>query len=226
MAEIILHQWQVSPFCGKVRKILRLKGLPYRIENYNGLRATKAVQLSAAGKLPVPDVDGKRIPDSRAIAAYLDRRQPEPALYPPDPGDVAMARTFEDWAGESLYYYEMYFRAEYPAARSAAVAHLCADRPHWEQLIFAPLFSRTLRSKLKAHGFASRSKEDIEASFLGYMDDLDAMLQGRDWLVGGAQSIADIAVSAQIDEIVRMSHLAGRIGGLPRLSKWLARLAE
>lgn len=226
MAEVVLHQWQISPFCGKVRKILRLKGIPYRVENYNGLRATMVGKLTSAAKLPVLDLDGKRIPDSTAIAAYLNERQPEPALYPSDRCDAAMARIIEDWADESLYYYEMFFRVEFPPARSAAVAYLCADRPSWEQLVFAPIFSRTLRKKLKEHGFAGRSREDVEASFLRHLDDLEAMLQKRDWLVGDVQSIADIAVSAQIDEIVRTSHLASRIGSLPRLSTWLARLAE
>lgn len=226
MAETVLHQWQVSPFCNKVRKILRLKNIPYRVENYNGLRATKVGKLTPAGKLPVLDIDGKRIADSTAIALYLDVRQPQPALYPPEPRDAALARLLEDWADESLYYYEIFFRVEFDAARSAAVAHLCAGRPQWEQLVFAPLFSRTLQRKLKEHGFAGRSKEEVEATFLGHLDDLEAMLQDRLWLVGDGPSIADIAVSAQIDEIVRTSHLAGRIGGLPRLSQWLARLAE
>lgn len=113
MAEVVLHQWQISPFCGKVRKILRLKGIPYRVENYNGLRATMVGKLTSAAKLPVLDLDGKRIPDSTAIAAYLNERQPEPALYPSDRCDAAMARIIEDWADESLYYYEMFFRSNF-----------------------------------------------------------------------------------------------------------------
>ncbi len=226
MADVVLHQWQVSPFCAKVRKMLRHKGVAFRVENYHGLLAGKAAKLSAAGKLPVLDFDGLRVADSTAIAVFLDERLPAAPLYPADPAEAAMARIFEDWADESLYVYEIFFRAEYPEARAAAVALLCEGRPAWEQRLFAPLLVRTLRRRLQACGFRSAAKAEIETAFLRHMDDLDALLATRDWLVGRQPSIADIAVSAQIDEVVRTSHLAGRLRALPRLSAWLARLAE
>ncbi len=49
--EVLLHQWEMSPFCNKVRRILEYKGIAYRVENYNGLLARKAARLSAAGTL-------------------------------------------------------------------------------------------------------------------------------------------------------------------------------
>jgi glutathione S-transferase len=226
MAEVVLHQWEVSPFCAKVRGMLRHKGVAFSVENYHGLLAGKAAKLSPGGKLPVLDIDGRRVADSTVIARYLDERQRTPPLYPADPEQAALARIFEDWADESLYCYEIFFRAEYPEARRATVAHLSAGRPAWEQRLFAPLFTRTLRRKLKANGFRVEARAEIEASFLRYMVDLDVLLARRDWLVGDAASIADIAVAAQVGEVVRTSHLAARIRALPRLSAWLARLAE
>jgi len=226
MTEVVLHQWQVSPFCAKVRRMLRHKGIAFSVQNYHGLLASKAAKLSAAGKLPVLDIDGRRIADSTAIARFLDERQPTPPLYPVDPAQAAMARILEDWADESLYCYEIFFRAEYPEARRVAVAHLCAGRATWEQRLFAPLFVRTSRRKLKANGFRVEAKAEIEAAFMRHLEDLDVLLAQRDWLVGNAASIADIAVAAQVDEVVRTSHLAPHIRALPRLSDWLARLAE
>ena len=226
VAEAILHQWHVSPYCAKVRKMLRHKGISFRVQNYHGLLAGQAAKLSAAGKLPVLDCDGQRVADSTAIALFLDDRVPEAPLYPRDPAQAAMARIFEDWADESLYGFEIFFRAEYPEARAAAVALLCEGRPKWEQRLFAPLFIRTLRRRLKATGFRSENKAEIEAAFLRHMADLDALLAQQDWLGGDRLSIADIAVSAQVDEVVRTTHLAGRILALPHLSGWLARTAE
>lgn len=226
MAEVVLHQWHISPYCAKVRKMLRRKGIAFRVQNYHGLLAAKASKLSAAGKLPVLDIDGRRIADSTTIAQFLDALQPEPSLVPADSAQAALARVFEDWADESLFNFEMFFRAEYADARSACVAHLCEGRPAWEQRLFAPLFARTLRRRLKAVGFRAEAKADIEAAFLRHMADLDALLAQRDWLVGDDMSIADIAVSAQVDEVLRTSHLAERIRALPRLSAWLPRMAE
>lgn len=224
--QVVLHQWQVSPFCAKVRKMLRRKGVAFRVENYHGLLAGKAAKLSAAGKLPVMDFDGQRVADSTAIAVFLDERLPAAPLYPGDPAEAAMARIFEDWADESLYTFEIFFRAEYPEARAAAVALLCEGRPAWEQRLFAPLFTRSVRRRLRAAGFRADARGDIEAAFLRHMTDLDVLLTRQDWLVGRTMSIADIAVSAQVDEVVRTSHLAERILALPNLSGWLARMAE
>jgi len=225
MNEAVLHQWEVSPFCGKVRKILRLKGIPFRVENYNGLRARQVAKLSAHGKLPVLDWEGERVPDSSAIALFLDQRQPDPPLYPADPREAALARSLEDWADESLYYYALYSRVEYASARARSIALLCEGRPAWERWLFAPVYVRTQGRKLDAHGFSGRSRDEIEATFLRHVDDLETMLRSRDWLVGSAQSIADIALSAVLDEMLRTSTLAERIRARPNVARWLARQA-
>ena len=34
---VVLHQWLISPFCGKVRRILEHKGLAFDVVDYNGL---------------------------------------------------------------------------------------------------------------------------------------------------------------------------------------------
>lgn len=53
MATVVLHQWEESPFCGKVRKVLNHKGIAFKVANYYGLLSLKAKGLSRAGKLAV-----------------------------------------------------------------------------------------------------------------------------------------------------------------------------
>lgn len=223
MADVVLHQWDISPYCRKVRKALRLKGIDYRCVDYNGMRASKAARVHASGKLPVLDWDGQRIADSTQIVALLERQVPEPPLVPADRREAALARMLEDWADESLYYFELQLRAADPRAATAAVELLCAGRPRWEQTFVGPVFTRSLRARLKAHGFGGFSREQIEGWFFSHVDDLEAMLDGRDWLVGTRQSIADLAVSSQLDEIMRTSSLAPRIAERRRLAAWLDR---
>ena len=225
MGDVVLHQWDISPYCRKVRKALRRKGVVYRTVDYNGLRAPKAAKLHPSGKLPVLDWDGERIADSTLFCADLDRRVPDPPLVPADPRDAALARLLEDWADESLYYFEMQFRAAYPDAATKAVELLCEGRPGWEKPLVRPIFLRSLRSRLKAHGFGGWSREEVERWFTRHLDDLDAMLTGREWLVGTQCSIADLAVSSQLDEVVRTSTLAGTVRARPVLAAWLDRMA-
>lgn len=225
MSDVVLHQWEISPFCGKVRKILRFKRIAFRIENYNGLKARRARRLSHGGLLPVLDWDGERIVDSAKIAAFLEQRVPEPPLIPADPRDAALAHTFEDWAGSALYQLGMYFRAEYAAPRAATIALLCEGRPAWERVLFGTAYTRHAHRRLDALGFTRRDGPEIEAAFLRHVDDLDALLRERDWLVGNAMSIADVSVSAQLDEMLRTSTLADRIRSRVHVARWLARQA-
>jgi glutathione S-transferase len=223
MADVVLHQWDISPFCRKVRKALRLKGIPHRVVDYNGMQAPQAARLSASGKLPVLDWDGQRVADSSLICEFLDKQVPAPPLYPVSRRDAALARLLEDWADESLYYFEIHFRAAYPSARQKTTELLCAGRPGWERHIVGPLFRRGLNRRLKAHGFGGWSNAQIESWFFGHLEDLAVWLDGREWLVGDTQSIADLAVSAQLEEILRTSTLASSMLEQPIVAAWLAR---
>lgn len=223
MVEVTLHQWEISPFCGTVRKILRFKGVPYRIENYNGRLARRVKRLTHAGTLPVLDWGGERVVDSSAIAAFIEQRVPTPTLYPADPREAALARLYEDWAGTSLADQNLYFRVEYAAPRARAIELLCAGRPAWERMLFATVYTRRARRRLDALGYTRRDGPGIEAAFLRRVDDLDARLREHQWLVGGMHSIADIAVSAQLDEMLRTSTLADRIRLRPNVARWLQR---
>ncbi len=225
MPKIVLHQWEISPFCGKVRKILKRKNLAYETVDYSGLLAARAAGLSDVGKLPVLDYDATRVQDSSDIAAFLEKQHPEPRLFPADPVERGQALLLEDWADEALYWHEVFLRVEYPEALSHAAALLCKGRPAWEHGIFRSIFRRMYRAKLRAQGIGRQDRSVVESHLLRLVDGLDAMLAGRDWLVGSAMSIADIAVSAQIDEMIRTSVLAPRIQERGRVMSWLARCA-
>ena len=225
MPEVILHQWEISPFCGKVRKVLRFKGIEFSVRNYNGLLATKASSLSPAGKLPVLDFDGQRVQDSSAIVNFLESSVPQPSIYPKAPAERALALVFEDWADESLYWIEVALRMGDPAVLPKAAELLCTGRPGWERAILALVLRRTYPKKLKAQGIGHLPPERIHELLFGHLSAIEALLAAGPWLVGAAKSIADIAVSSQIDEIVRTSPLAPRVLAYPRLRDWLARCA-
>jgi glutathione S-transferase len=223
VAKIVLHQWEISPFCGKVRKVLAHKRLPYETVDYAGMRALRASKLSGVGKLPVLDYDGIRVQDSSAIAAFLEKRHPQPVLYPADPKERAHALLLEDWADESLYWYEVYLRANDPQALRDSVALLCKGRPGWERGVFNAVFRRMYRLKLREQGLGRQGRTAVESHLLEHMGCLEAMLTGQEWLIGSAMSIADIAVAAQIQEMLRTSPLAPRLRQHAAVMAWLAR---
>jgi len=224
MAMIRLHQWEMSPFCTKVRRSLRHKGLAFEVENYNGLKARHAVKLTPVGTLPVLEYDGERIVDSAAIAAFLDRKHPDPPLYPRDPEERARARFWEDWAGESLYFFEVHFRMLDPVALEKALDLITEGRPSYERALLKVIFKRRYPAKLKSQGLGRLTSDEVDRKFFGHLDDLEAILAKHAWLVGAAPSVADISVGSQLDEMVRTSRHADRILGYPKIRAWLAAL--
>jgi glutathione S-transferase len=220
---IKLHQWEMSPFCNKTRRCLKHKGLAYEVENYNGLLARKAASLSPTGKLPVLDYDGERIQDSSRIAEFLDRKHPERPLYPTDPAELARARLWEDWAGQSLYFYEIYFRMLDPVSLERALDLICAGRPSWERSVLKLVFKRRYPKKLEQQGLARLPRAEVERQFFTLLDALETLLEERAWLASESASIADFSVAAQLDELMRTSDLAPRVLVRKRLKDWLDR---
>ena len=223
MTTVVLHQWEMSPFCNKVRRMLRHKGLEYSVVNYNGLLALNAAKLSNVGKLPVVDFDGHRVQDSAAIARYLDEKYPDKPLYPREPRALAEARMWEDWAGQSLYFYEIYFRMLDPVSLERGLDLISEGRPAYERAILKFVFKRRYPRKLKEQGLARMPREEVEALFFARLEDIDTLLEGRDYLGGSVPNIADFSVVGQLDELIRTSELRGRILGYPRIAAWLSR---
>ena len=223
MSEIVLHQWVMSPFCNKVRRCLEHKGLSYRVVNYNGLRALQAKKLSVAGKLPVLDYGGERIQDSPRIARFLEQMHPEKPLYPTEPVALAMALTLEDWAGASLYFYELYLRMLDPVALEKALDLLCAGRPAWERPVVKMVLKTEMPRKVRAQGLGVHPRATVVDMLLQHVQQLDTLLQTRPYLAGDTLSIGDISVVAQLDEMIRTSDVGERILAWPHLGAWYER---
>ena len=221
MSDIVLHQWVVSPFCGKVRRLLDIKGLAYRTVEYNGLRVPKAARLSKVGKLPVLDIDGQRLTDSRLIAAYLEARYPEPSLTPKDPRLQAQMQLYQDWADESLYWYNFYFRLCYDDAWDKTATFFAEGRPAFEKFLIYRLGRKQYFSQLRGQGLGRVPKPQVEARFLLLLDQLEVILEQQPWLVGEHQTLADVAVASQLHEIKRTSHLAGELIKRSAVANWM-----
>jgi glutathione S-transferase len=225
MATVILHQWEESPFCGKVRKVLKHKGISFIAINYNGVLSLRAKRLSPAGKLPVLDFDGERVQDSSDIVVFLERRVPQPTVLPAEPRQRALAWLLEDWADESLHWYGAALRVANAGAWAKAMDILCAGRPSWERIPVSMAARRIYRRNLRAQGLGKLPASVVRERLSAHVACLDALLADGPWLVGNSKSIADIAVAAQLDEIVRTNAVESGILELPRIADWLARCA-
>lgn len=219
---VVLHQWEISPFCQKVARMLRFKGIEFDVVNYNGILGAKVPLLSKVGKVPVVDINGQRIQDSTRIARYLDEAFPDaPLLYPSDPIQKAYAELWEDWADELLYFYEIHLRINDPEALKEAVRISSIGRPAYEGVLVKNFIKFELKTQLFFQGTGRMSRENIEFEFRKHLDRIELVLAQNSWLVGEQQSIADIAVAAQLGEVIRTSKQFGaEVLNRPALAAW------
>ncbi|MDE3115895.1 MAG: glutathione S-transferase family protein [Pseudomonadota bacterium] len=197
---LIVYGPNLSPFVRKVRVVLAEKNVPYTLEPVNPFGAPPEFRaISPLGRVPVlrdSEVpEPNTIPDSSVICGYLERKFPAPALYPADPFLRARAEWFEEYADTAL---------------AEAVGR---------GLFFERVVKKLLRQEPDERTCETALAKRIPPVF----DYLEAELEGREFLVGGVFSIADIAVSTNL---VNFEH-AGETPDAarwPRLAAFKARL--
>lgn len=222
---IRLHQFEISPFCDKIRRILHVKGQPYEAVEVPLAKAlTQVRKINPAGKLPCLEHDGHYLADSTDIARHLEAAFPQPRLLPDDPAQRALCHVLEDWADESLYFYEMRLRFTLPHNARRWVPALAAhDGPLMRRL--APLLvPRMMRSVTRSQGVGRKSTPQVVADVERHLDAIAGLLGEGDWLVGDALSLADIGVFVQAACIRGADEGAKLVDGRPVLAAWMERV--
>ena len=93
----------VSPFVRKVRVVLAEKGVAHDLDPVVPFNVSDEFRkASPLGKIPAWRDGERTLADSSVICAYLERKHPQPALYPSDPYDYARALWFEEYADGGL----------------------------------------------------------------------------------------------------------------------------
>ncbi|MFP5383060.1 MAG: glutathione S-transferase family protein [Gammaproteobacteria bacterium] len=225
---ITLYQYEISPFCDKVRRVLQVKGVGYRVEEIT-LRDTlfgRLKKLSPAAKLPVLDIDGERITDSTDIVRFLEARFPEPRLVPVDPREQALVHFFEDWADESLYFFEMHLRFTLPHNAERWVPEVAKhDNPLFRR-IAAVALPAAMAKTTAAQGLGRKPLEAIRHDLDRHFHMLNQWLTGREWLVGNTLTLADIAVFAQLYCLAGAAEGQDLLRGYEHLRAWMSRVDQ
>lgn len=212
-----------SPYCNKVRWALELKGLAFDTVTTSAFR-----KHSRTGKLPVLDVAGERVHDSTEILRRLETLSPEPALVPRDPRLAVQAALIEDWADESLCALMTYERAVDAAARQRMVDGVLAFK-RLPSFLAPVVAARLRRSGMNRYGhLVALGPEVVRAQLLRHLDVVDAMVEGRTWLVGESPTIADVAVAAclHIAHIGQVAAVLSLIAMRRHVAAWLDRFFE
>jgi glutathione S-transferase len=118
-----LYRAERSTNCERVGLALAYKGIPAQsvLISYSNRAPVEAI--SGQGLVPVIEDAGEVINDSVAIMRHLDRRTPEPPLFPVEPSHRAGVEIFVEW-----------FERIYKAAPNAIEAELGREAPDGESI--------------------------------------------------------------------------------------------
>jgi glutathione S-transferase len=218
---ITIYQFEASPFCDKVRRACRYKKLPFEVQEVSLLGARK---YSSAKKLPVIDDDGVRVEDSTQIVQYLDEKYPEPGLFPDDPAQLALCNVLEDWADESLYFYDIALHFSFPENARRRAGHLLKHEKPWFRALIGPLVPALLRKAGEAQGAGRRPREVILGDIDRHIGSIASLLGNQDFLLLSGLTAADISVFVELDAIKVAELGAEIIGRYPVVVDWMARV--
>src|SRR6478609_8498141 len=101
---LLWHIW-ISHYSEKARWALDFKRVPHRRRAMPGgfhMIAALALTHGEVYTFPILELDGEVISDSTEIIGALERRHPEPSLYPKDPVERRRALDLEDYFDEEL----------------------------------------------------------------------------------------------------------------------------
>ncbi|MEJ2533771.1 MAG: glutathione S-transferase family protein [Halioglobus sp.] len=103
MSDIILHHFDASPFAEKIRLALGLKGLSWRSVEIPMVMPKPDLTALTGGyrKTPVMQIGADIYCDTQRIAAELERRFPEPTLFPGD--SAALSTALSHWSDAAFF---------------------------------------------------------------------------------------------------------------------------
>lgn len=228
MHHVELYQFASSPFSEKVRRALHYKQVDYTIVEVDRAAVPEGLyaHVSASGKFPAVLIDGQAIQDSTNILEHLDLAFPSRPVIPSVAADRALAHVLEDWADESLYFYEMTARLAWPHNLDAALDQFTEGFPNMSREAVREMILSKVGELTRAQGIGRKTNAAVIADLERHFQSLEQILQARSWLAADHPSNADFAVAAQVSAILFAEEGRNILSRCPAVENWLERLEE
>ena len=194
---------EISHYNEKARWALDLKGVPHvRRAVTPGLQELTARRLRAGRTVPILELDGRAIGDSTRIIEEVERRWPEPPLYPADPEERSRALDLEDYFDEQCGHdlRRVLFNDTLAEPETFLAMFYGADRRRIRLLeTLTPLFCRLVKWRFRIRPeTVEESREKVRAAF----DRLEADVGPSGYLVGESFTVADLTAASILAPIV------------------------
>ena len=222
---IALYHYPSSPCAAKVRAVLTEKALPWESKVVNIAEkenlTPEYLKLHPKGVVPALVDAGQVVIESTIIMEYLDTQYSPDSLKPEGAYAQAQMRKWTKWVDETLH-------PNWPG-----IAWTVLIRPSWLKKtrheidgLLGKLIDparRERQTRLLKLGYES---PDFIASIKTLdktLADMEEALAGRDWLVGGKPTLADLAVLPYVISAEKFGLGMMYDDGRPGVRDWLAR---
>jgi glutathione S-transferase len=200
----VLWHLKVSHYNEKARWALDYKRVPHlRRAAEPGRHRAIARRLTGGRTFPVLVHDGEAIGDSTRIIEALERRYPDPPLYPEDSEERRRALEIEDFFDEELGPHERVLVASHmlPSGRLFLDAFL-PDLPRRRRLTARAMFPLLRGRAIAAFGIDDRSVTLAWTKLRAAGERFRTELQPSGYLVGDSFTVADLTVAALVSPVV------------------------
>jgi glutathione S-transferase len=202
----VLWHLKVSHYNEKARWALDLKRVPHTRRALIPGRHDRVVKRLTGGRsstTPVLVIDGHALGDSTAIIEELERRQPDPPLYPADPDERRRALELEDWFDEELGPYTRLLVVHHTLPQAKLFLGTFASDLQGRRLLVARAMFPVLRRGIKrAFAIDDAAIENAYDKLRAAGERYHAELQPSGYLVGDSFTVADLTLAALLAPVV------------------------
>jgi glutathione S-transferase len=228
MAECTRYQFQGSHFNEKARWALDLKRVPHERKSLMpGPHMLTMRKLTGASETPALVDEGQVIPGSTAILEHLERRFPEPALFPADPTERERAqgivRHWDEQVGPAVRLAKFYqvMDADY------ALGAFCRDQSPTVRALYRASFPVTFQVMKRMMGINAENAAPAREITRGALDFVAKQAGLNGYLVGEGFTVADLTCACLLMPCVPLSEWGGpEDASTERTAAWLSQWAD
>jgi glutathione S-transferase len=208
MTEIVLHEYPLSLFAEKIRRILAYKRIPWRSVEQPMMAPKPELTALTGGyrKIPVLQIGADVYCDTACIARRLEALHPEPSCIPP--GQAGLVAMLEEWGDHR-------FTGQVTPSVIVELLPSLPDGILVDRAAMSPFLSRD--------ALVGAAPYTLTQALLS-LDLLEATLRERPFLTGDTFTIADAACFHQLWFLEKSPRLFEAVTARPALAAWFARI--
>lgn len=194
-----LYQFELCPYCHKVKAGLEIKGIDYRKIEVNPMgkkELPEDLPEDAPKKVPVARVGAKLVWDSSDILRHLDEAYPDTiSLMPADEAAKAKNEEIEAWVDDELCYaLPTVIYGTWGEAMKAAQVTARTSNFGFVQNLTVRAGGSIIMHQISKRILKKKGRKDGHAWVSEAMDQLEIWLGDQGFVTGDAVALGDVAV--------------------------------